>query len=39
VSNSIGVRLGAGWTDGRPPIGEFFRMNEHWFTLGFWVDL
>jgi len=38
-ANGHTYRLGVGWTDGRPPIGEFFNMTEHWFTLGFWIDL
>ena len=38
-SNGHTYRLGAGWTDGRPPIGEFFNMSEHWFTFGIWIDL
>jgi hypothetical protein len=32
-------RLGVGWTDGRPPLGEFFSKSEGWFTFGLWVDL
>jgi len=32
-------RLGIGWTDGRPNIGEFFDRTERWLTLGFWIDL
>jgi Protein of unknown function (DUF1207) len=32
-------RLGVGWTDGRPPIGEFNFYTEQWLTVGFWIDL
>ena len=32
-------RLGIGWTDGRPPLGEFFQTSEGWFTFGLWIDL
>jgi hypothetical protein len=32
-------RIAAGFTDGRPTVSEFFRYNERWFTLGFYIDL
>ena len=32
-------RIGAGWTDGAPPLGEFYKMSEGWFTFGLWIDL
>ncbi len=32
-------RLGVGWTDGRPPLGEFSFYTEQWLTFGFWIDL
>jgi hypothetical protein len=31
-------RLGAQVHDGRPTIGEFFRLSETCVTLGFWID-
>ena len=38
-ANGRTYRLGVGWTDGRPPIGEFFQTSERWLTFGFWIDL
>jgi hypothetical protein len=32
-------RIGMGWTDGAPPLGEFFQTTEGWFTFGLWIDL
>jgi hypothetical protein len=32
-------RIGVGWTDGPPPLGEFFQLSEGWFTFGLWIDL
>ncbi len=38
-SNGHIYRLGIGWTDGRPTVGEFFHHTERWFTVGIWVEL
>jgi Protein of unknown function (DUF1207) len=38
-TNGRTFRLGVGWTDGRPTIGEFFQESESWFTFGIYVDL
>ena len=32
-------RIGMGWTDGPPPLGEFFQTSEGWFGFGLWIDL
>ena len=32
-------RIGMGWTDGPPLLGEFFQTSEGWFTFGLWIDL
>lgn len=32
-------RLGLGWNDGPPPLGEFYQVSEGWFTVGLWIDL
>ena len=32
-------RFGVQYTDGRPPLGEFFQCTEAWFTFGLWIDL
>jgi hypothetical protein len=32
-------RVGAGWYDGRLPIGEFFEDDESYLLLGLWLDL
>ena len=37
-TNGHTYRLGVAWTDGRPPIGEFFNISERWFTLGLWLE-
>jgi hypothetical protein len=31
-------RVGARYSNGRVPLGEFFQDTESWFTLGLWVD-
>jgi hypothetical protein len=31
-------RLGARYSNGRVPLGEFFQDTESWLTLGLWVD-
>ena len=38
-ANGHTYRLVAGWTDGRPPLTEFFRLSERWFTFGLHIDL
>jgi hypothetical protein len=32
-------RIAAGFTEGRPTVGEFFQHSERWFTVGFYIDL
>jgi hypothetical protein len=38
-ANGRTYRLGAGWTDGRPTVAEFFQETERWFSLAFYIDL
>lgn len=32
-------RIGVQYTDGAPPMGEFFQDTEAWFTVGLWIDM